>query len=293
MNKATSILFLIAVIALVAGVSIFLPSYLAPPEKEPSQTADREEEVPQPLLPILSADSEANGLVARVPETTATPNEDALVAPFLDLLTKEDFASAHKILERGGLSAVAPETRVRLTGLLSKAENQSRLLEQARKEKMVAAEAAKKAKAEVEAARVLQEVSQKPPEQVQQPVTGQYAEEPPSTVPVTKVIYFKVGSDFVRASELQVLREVIAFLGVGRGRRAELVGYADPSGSEEANRKLAKSRCGKVIDKLIEMGVSPGALLVNKTGILEGADVSKDAREDARRVEITLVKERS
>ena len=63
---------------------------------------------------------------------------------------------------------------------------------------------------------------------------------------------------------------------------ADLIGYADETGSETRNMELSQNRAKRVYDVLIAVGISPSRLSYYGGG--EDKSVTENARQFARKV---------
>lgn len=102
--------------------------------------------------------------------------------------------------------------------------------------------------------------------------------------------FFEFDSAQVDAADTGVLAQLATCLASGpmQGRRIEVVGHADPRGSDEYNAKLGRSRAHSVQEFLVGRGMQSGAIVVSSAGEL-GADPNDPAEWPYdRRVDIRL-----
>ena len=73
-----------------------------------------------------------------------------------------------------------------------------------------------------------------------------------------------------------------------KGRKLELVGRADPRGTEEYNMGLGSRRAGTVRDFLTRLGVAQGQLAQTTRGALDATGTDDSSWRQDRRVDIKL-----
>jgi K(+)-stimulated pyrophosphate-energized sodium pump len=113
----------------------------------------------------------------------------------------------------------------------------------------------------------------------------------PVAVPVVIVVgvpnqvHFDAGSDDISAAGKRIVDGYAKALQANANSKAELSGFADPTGDKEKNLELAKLRAMKVRDALVAAGAAADRVeLVKPTDVIVGA--GSDA--GARRVDIIL-----
>ena len=87
-----------------------------------------------------------------------------------------------------------------------------------------------------------------------------------------------------------VLDQLAACLTTGalKGKALNLIGRADPRGTEEYNLGLGSRRAGSVSTYLVRLGVSEPQLAVNTRGSLDATGTDESGWSKDRRVDITL-----
>jgi cytochrome c oxidase subunit 2 len=98
-------------------------------------------------------------------------------------------------------------------------------------------------------------------------------------------VHFESGSDAISAEGKRIVEGYAAALKANSGIKAELSGFADPTGDAAKNLELAKQRAMAVRDALVAAGAPQGQVeLVKPSEVIigQGGDV------DARRVNIVL-----
>jgi peptidoglycan-associated lipoprotein len=87
-----------------------------------------------------------------------------------------------------------------------------------------------------------------------------------------------------------VLEQIAQCLSTGplRGRKVDLVGRADPRGTEEYNLGLGMRRAGTVADFLKRLGVAPDQLGMSTRGALDAGGVDETSWRGDRRVDLQL-----
>lgn len=87
-----------------------------------------------------------------------------------------------------------------------------------------------------------------------------------------------------------VLDQVASCLTTGplRGRTVQLVGRADPRGTEEYNLGLGTRRAESVLQYLQHLGVSPGQLSQTTRGALDATGTDEAGWREDRRVDLRL-----
>jgi K(+)-stimulated pyrophosphate-energized sodium pump len=98
-------------------------------------------------------------------------------------------------------------------------------------------------------------------------------------------VHFNSGSDTISEAGNRIVDSYAAALKANADAKAELSGYADPTGDAQKNLELAKARAMVVRDALVAKGVAAERIaLVKPTDVIVGQ--GNDA--DARRVDIVL-----
>jgi len=104
-------------------------------------------------------------------------------------------------------------------------------------------------------------------------------------------IHFRTNSKQIETHYGQPLRTLSAFASVLPGARIELIGHADPRGSDLANETLAEARVAAVRKALVAHGV--GAEMITSFALGERAPISASDDREAwpfdRRVEIRVL----
>jgi K(+)-stimulated pyrophosphate-energized sodium pump len=104
-------------------------------------------------------------------------------------------------------------------------------------------------------------------------------------VGVPNRVHFDAGSDDISAAGRRIVDGYAKALQANANAKAELSGFADPTGDKEKNLELAKLRALKVRDALVAAGAAADRVeLVKPTDVIVGA--GSDA--EARRVDIIL-----
>jgi outer membrane protein OmpA-like peptidoglycan-associated protein len=105
-------------------------------------------------------------------------------------------------------------------------------------------------------------------------------------------LYFPFDSAEVKGDGEEELKPLADCLTNGKlsGRALRVVGYADPRGTQEYNKDLAKSRAENIADLLKNAGVPEGKLETKSEGESESSDEPKAWPRD-RRVELYLVED--
>lgn len=115
---------------------------------------------------------------------------------------------------------------------------------------------------------------------------------PVLTLPVTAgfktrtTIYFASGKNNLPASEESHVREIARYLADSTTSSILLRGYADNTGPQSLNFKLIEQRLNYVKNLLVEEGVHPGRIRIEKGGII--VKPARKAQPRDRRVEILL-----
>jgi outer membrane protein OmpA-like peptidoglycan-associated protein len=98
-------------------------------------------------------------------------------------------------------------------------------------------------------------------------------------------VHFNSGSDTISEAGNRIVDSYVEALKANADAKAELSGYADPTGDAQKNLELAKARAMVVRDALVAKGVAAERIaLVKPTDVIVGQ--GSDA--DARRVDIVL-----
>lgn len=92
-------------------------------------------------------------------------------------------------------------------------------------------------------------------------------------------IFFKVGKANVIESRDMLSVKALAQLAIDKNASVLVTGYADKSGSAEANMKLSERRAQAVADELVRLGVNPQRIEVKAAG---GVDTLKPAEYNRR-----------
>lgn len=105
-------------------------------------------------------------------------------------------------------------------------------------------------------------------------------------------MFFRFDSAEVKNTDSEVIDTLSRCLmeGALKGKAFEIVGRADPRGSDEYNRKLGKSRADSVADVLSGRGVSKAMLQTRSTGEQTAIGTDADGWAQDRRVDIRLVR---
>ncbi|EAQ42318.1 OmpA family protein [Polaribacter sp. MED152] len=99
-------------------------------------------------------------------------------------------------------------------------------------------------------------------------------------------VYFDVNKTRIQDGSLNSVNYLKQFLIDNPTVNAELIGYADETGSEERNKTLSQNRAKRVFDVLVAAGISPARLSYYGGG--EDKSVTEDARQFARKVTFKL-----
>ena len=99
-------------------------------------------------------------------------------------------------------------------------------------------------------------------------------------------VYFDTNKTEIQEGSLNSVNYLKQFLIDNPYVNAELVGYADETGSEESNKTLSQNRAKKVFDVLVAAGIKPSRLSYFGGG--EDTSVTKGARQLARKVTFKL-----
>lgn len=97
-------------------------------------------------------------------------------------------------------------------------------------------------------------------------------------------VLFEVGSAQISEQAASQLAPIAAQLHASSSGRAVISGYADASGSHEANLKLAAARAKAVRSALLVAGVTE-----ERIELRPPTDITAGTKDDARRVEVTVV----
>jgi outer membrane protein OmpA-like peptidoglycan-associated protein len=103
--------------------------------------------------------------------------------------------------------------------------------------------------------------------------------------------YFEFDSADVKAADTSTLNLVAQCFTTGplKGKSMQVVGHADPRGTDEYNQKLGKSRAVSVEEFLVTRGVADEKVVTGSHGEAEATDDPSEFAFD-RRVDIQLVK---
>jgi peptidoglycan-associated lipoprotein len=104
--------------------------------------------------------------------------------------------------------------------------------------------------------------------------------------------FFEFDSANLTACDLSTINDLADCFTTGplKGRKLEVVGHADPRGTDEYNMKLGESRAQSVAEYLTKMGVPAENLTVTSKGRSEATGFEENGWAYDRRVEIRLVK---
>ena len=108
-------------------------------------------------------------------------------------------------------------------------------------------------------------------------ITGAWAQQP------TYLVFFQQWSAAIDDSAQSVINQAADWMKSHPGR-ARVIGFADPTGSREANILLSELRAQVVSDGLVAAGVPAGR--IRKTG--KGSVQFAGSSQEARRVEIDV-----
>ena len=101
--------------------------------------------------------------------------------------------------------------------------------------------------------------------------------------------FFEFDKSNLGACDLTTINEVAAcFAGPLKGKKLEIIGYADPRGSDEYNLKLGESRAQSVEKYLEGVGMSSDAIVTSSKGKREASGVDENGWAFDRRVELRL-----
>lgn len=101
---------------------------------------------------------------------------------------------------------------------------------------------------------------------------------------------FDYDKDDLSPEDRSVLDQLATCLTTGalKGRSLNLIGRADPRGTEEYNLGLGSRRAGSVSSYLVRLGVGEPQLAVNTRGSLDATGTDEAGWSKDRRVDITL-----
>ena len=104
--------------------------------------------------------------------------------------------------------------------------------------------------------------------------------------PVTQrlVVYYQEWSAALDDSAQQIVKSAATWANSHPTSSVEVVGYADPEGSPQANRDVSRTRAQRVADELIADGVAKERITVTAHG---SVGFAMDSQE-SRRVTISL-----
>lgn len=94
--------------------------------------------------------------------------------------------------------------------------------------------------------------------------------------------YFATGKNALAAGADEALQAVVA--GVKQGKKAQVSGFHDSTGSVAVNERVSKARAQAVRDALVRLGVPEKDIELVKPKVLEGSGENAEAR----RVEVVL-----
>ena len=98
------------------------------------------------------------------------------------------------------------------------------------------------------------------------------------------VVFFQEWSAAIDEPAQSVIRQASEWVKSHPGTTARVDGFADPTGSREANILLSDLRAQVVIDQLISDGVDPNQVLRRGNGPVQFALTS----QESRRVEVSI-----
>jgi outer membrane protein OmpA-like peptidoglycan-associated protein len=106
----------------------------------------------------------------------------------------------------------------------------------------------------------------------------------------TQAPKFDFASSSLLPDDTHVLEQVSTCLTTGplKGRRVELVGRADPRGTEQYNLALGEHRAHEVTDYLHEHGVARSRIRETSRGALDSTGRDEDGWRTDRRVDLVL-----
>lgn len=101
---------------------------------------------------------------------------------------------------------------------------------------------------------------------------------------------FDYDKDDLSPEDRSILDQLATCLTTGalKGRSLNLIGRADPRGTEEYNLGLGSRRAGSVSSYLVRLGVGEPQLAVNTRGSLDATGTDEAGWSKDRRVDITL-----
>jgi outer membrane protein OmpA-like peptidoglycan-associated protein len=104
--------------------------------------------------------------------------------------------------------------------------------------------------------------------------------------------FFEFDKSNLNACDLTTINNIAGCLSSGplKGMKLEIVGFADPRGTDEYNQKLGESRAQAVADYLAKMGVSKDQLSTSSKGKSEATGTDENGWVYDRRVELHLVR---
>jgi len=104
--------------------------------------------------------------------------------------------------------------------------------------------------------------------------------------------FFEFDKSNLSACDLTTINAIAACLSTGplKGKKLEIIGHADPRGSDEYNLKLGESRAASVAGYLENAGVPKDGLVTSSKGKSEATGVDENGWAYDRRVEIHLMK---
>jgi outer membrane protein OmpA-like peptidoglycan-associated protein len=98
------------------------------------------------------------------------------------------------------------------------------------------------------------------------------------------LVFFQLWSAAIDDQAQDVIKNAAEFAKSHSAKSVKVVGYADPTGSKQANVLLSQLRAQVVVDALTAAGVAPDVISQNGSGAVEFAGSS----QEARRVEIRV-----
>lgn len=104
---------------------------------------------------------------------------------------------------------------------------------------------------------------------------------------VTNGILFDVGKATIKPQSMGVINKIYNMMEEDPGLKFEIVGHTDNTGGEETNLELSKKRAEAVMNKLVDMGISPDRMKYDGKGEAEPVkdNSSAEGRAMNRRVE--------
>lgn len=101
-------------------------------------------------------------------------------------------------------------------------------------------------------------------------------------------VYFDLNESNIQKGSISAINYLKQYMANNPSVKADLIGYADETGSESYNKNLSEKRAKKVYDVLVSAGVDANKLTYKGVGV--DNTVSKNARQFARKVTFLLKK---